>query len=195
MPNFNGATFGLVWLAALWPGGAAAQTRHTVVVTELGYLYRVNGPHGEAGAPQAHYLNGEAGFLLRRGARTSVGVTVFAGALVDYAFTLRVGLKGRVRRWLGSNASLEAGAGPILGRVTSGRFENEVASTGIGLTAHVALNLDDRLSMLAALETLGNESEPRPSLWVGARLGSRPALWAGGIAALGLGLAALLVGS
>jgi len=191
-------------LAVLLPAGARAQTCypgaplprcHAVVVTELGYLYRVNGPHGQAGAPQVHYLNGEVGYLVNRGARTAVGAALFAGALVDYDFTLRYGVKGRLRYWLGRDASLEAGAGPVVGRVTRGQLPDPSQHPRAGLTTHVALNLGDRLSLLAALETLRSSSDAGPSVWVGARLGSRPAAWAGGVAGVVLGLGAALFGS
>jgi len=163
------------------------------VVTELGYLHRVNAvPNAFGGSPQVHYLNSEAGYLLNQGQRTAVGLSAFVGALVDYDFTLRYGVKARGRYWLGPHTSLELGIGPVIGRFTEGSLPDQVQRTGVGLTSHLALNLGDRLILLTGLETLRDSDDPRPAWSVGARLGSRPAMWAGGLAGLVLGLGAVL---
>jgi hypothetical protein len=103
---------------------------------------------------------------------------VFAGALVDYAFSLRVGAKARVRRWLGSGTALDLSAGPVIG-------------PSLGFTSHVGLSLEDRLVLLAGLDVMRDPGAPVAVWSVGARLGSRPALWSGGLAALLLGAAAI----
>lgn len=174
-------------------GGARAPACRGLVVTELGYLYRLNGAPGlDGGAPQRHYLVGEVGYLRNGAGRVALGGTLVAGALVDYAFSLRYGVAGRVRYWLGPHTSIEGGAGPIFGRVVRGSLPDQVERTEMGLMARVALNANDRVGLLAGVETLRNTTDHAPSWWIGARFGSRPAAWAGGIAAVVLGLGAVL---
>ena len=44
--------------------------------------------------------------MFNRSPRLALGGTVFMGALVDYAFELRPGAKGRARYWLGDRTAL-----------------------------------------------------------------------------------------
>ena len=80
------------------------------MITEAGCSVRL--PTGPPLA-QRHYVNGEIGRMTNRPGGTAVGVALFAGALVDYDFQLRVGITPRYRRWLGPRSSVEVSAGPI----------------------------------------------------------------------------------
>ena len=180
---------------ALLPAPAEAQTCmrgrpaplcRSFAVTELGYSYRLGlGASPDAGEQQDHYLNGDFGWMWNRSPRTAIGGTLFAGALVDFAFSMRVGAKARVRRWLGEGVGLDLSAGPVVGSASPS------SGTVLGLTSHVGLTLEDRLVLLAGLDVLPDPTGPDAVWSVGARLGSRPALWGGGLAMVLLGAAAI----
>jgi hypothetical protein len=148
-------------------------------VTSLGYSTRLNGGPGA----QQHYLSGDVGMMTNQSERTAVGATLLAGALVDYDFQLRFGVKPRLRRWLGRRTSVELGAGPL---ITTG------TGTRIGLTSDLALNLADQLSLVTQWELLGNPNAPDLGWYLGARLGAKPAVWSGLIVGALLGIGAAL---
>ncbi len=161
---------------------------------ELGYAHRLGAaPTATGGSPQVHYLNGELGWMFSRSPRLSVGGTFFAGALVDYDFELRPGLKARARHWLGDRTAVDIGAGVMLGRVPVDRTSWSPTERRPGATAHLGISLDDALHLTVLAEYLPNPVDRDLVGYVGARLGSRPALWSGLIVGslLGLGAAAL----
>ena len=163
-------------------------------VLELGYGHRVGGaPTATGGSPQVHYLNGELGWMFNRSPRMAVGGTLFMGALVDYAFELRPGLKGRARYWLGDRTAVDVGAGVILGRVPVDRFIGSHTERRLGASAHLGLSLRDALHLSVQTEYLPNPVDRDLVGYVGARLGSKPAMWSAIIVGplLGLGAVAL----
>jgi hypothetical protein len=184
-------------------GSGAAQTCftgrplpkcHDFTLLELGYAHRLGGgPLLTGGSPQVHYLNGELGWMVNRSPRLAVGGSLYLGALVDYAFELRPGLKGRVRYWLGERTALDAGVGPILGRSPGDLSLSGAQRRRLGGTAHLGLSLHDALHLTLQAEYLPNPVDRDLVGYVGARLGSKPALWSGLIAGslLGLGAAAM----
>lgn len=159
-------------------------------VLELGYAHRLDG--GTAGGnPQVHYLNGELGWMFNRSPRLAVGGTLFMGALVDYAFELRPGLKGRGRYWLGRRTALDVGAGVILGRAPVDRSVYSRWERRPGAAAHLGLSLHDALHLTFQTEYLPNPVDRDLVGYVGARLGSKPAMWSAIIIGPLLGLGAV----
>jgi len=161
-------------------------------VLELGYAHRLGGgPTLTGGSPQVHYLSGELGWMVNRSPRLALGGSLFVGALVDYAFELRPGLKGRARYWLGPRTALDAGAGVILGRIPTSRTMGTEARR-LGGAAHLGLSLHDALLLTVQAEYLANPVDRDLVGYVGARLGSKPALWSGLIAGSLLGVGAAI---
>ena len=161
---------------------------------ELGYAHRLGAPRTATGASlQVHYLNGEVGWMFSRSPRLSVGGAFFAGALVDYDFELRPGLKARARRWLGDRTALDLGAGVMVGRVPVDTAVFTMTERRPGATAHLGLSLDDVVHLTVMAEYLPNPVDRDLVGYLGARLGSKPALRSGLIvgALLGLGAAAM----
>ena len=161
---------------------------------ELGYAHRLGAaPTATGGSPQVHYLNGELGWMFNRSPRLSIGGTLFAGGLVDYDFELRPGLKARARYWLGDRTALDVGAGLVLGRVPVESALWIRTERRAGATAHLGLSLNEALHLTALAEYLPNPVERDFVGYVGARLGSKPALWSALIVGplLGLGAAAM----
>jgi len=162
-------------------------------VLELGYAHRLGGgPTLTGGSPQVHYLNGELGWMVNRSPRLAVGGSLLMGALVDYAFELRPGVKARARYWLGPRTALDAGAGMILGRVPTDRTMVAEARR-LGGAGHLALSLHDALLLTVQAEYLSNPVDRDLVGYLGARLGSRPALWSGLIVGSLLGLGAAVM--
>jgi hypothetical protein len=147
-------------------------------VTEIGYAHRLDKtPLRTGGEPQVHYLNGEVGWMFNRSPRLALGGTFFAGALVDYAFEFRPGLKARARYWISPHTGLDLGAGVILGRVPAGPSIFSPEERRLGGNAHVGLSYRDAALLLAQLEYLPNPIDRDWTSYLGARLGSKPAAW------------------
>jgi hypothetical protein len=162
------------------------------VLFEIGYSHRVNADTlAGGGSPQVHYLSGEVGWLHNVSTRVAVGGSFFSGALVDYAFQYRPGLKLRARYWLNAAQSLDVGAGPFLGRAQSASFDTDY--TNVGVTSHVAFTVSPAFMVLAQLEVLSNPVDRRTSWYLGARLGDKPAAFTSAAAAVVLGGACALM--
>lgn len=143
----------------------------------------------------AGHLNWEIGVLVNRGAADAVGATVLVGGDPN---GLRLGVKGRYRRWMGRHAALDLGAGVLAARraapfegADADRPGNRHVVVG-GLTGDAALGLTDWASLSVRGDLLldGNGS-PAHGVYGGLRLGTRPAAVAT-VAPVVLGLAALL---
>jgi hypothetical protein len=161
-------------------------------ILELGYAHRLDGgPTATGATPQVHYLNGELGWAFNRSPRLALGGALFAGALVDYAFELRPGLKARARYWLGARTGLDVGAGMVLGRVPADRASGSPEERKLGGVAHVGLSLHDALHLTLQTEYVPNPVDRDLVGYIGARLGSKPALWSAIIVGPLLGLGAI----
>lgn len=148
------------------------------LVTEIGYTYRVTGAmYGTE--PQRHYLNGEIGYLRNTSPRLAIGGSLFGGALVDYAFEFRPGLKARLRYWAAPGIALDLGAGPVLGRVASSPPLQGFGTRGqLGVTSHASLSAEDLFILVAMAEYLPSPADHDVSFYLGARLGSRVGIFA-----------------
>jgi hypothetical protein len=185
-----------------WVGSAEAQSCfpgralpgcRSFPVTEIGYAHRLSSaPLATGGLPQVHYLNGEIGWMFNRSPRLALGGTLFMGALVDYAFELRPGVKGRARYWLGQHTGLDLGAGVILGKVPAASEIGSGEARHLGANAHLGLSLDDALVLTAQLEYLPNPIDHSLNGYLGARIGSKPAAWTSLIVGPLMGLAAIV---
>jgi hypothetical protein len=102
---------------------------------------------------------------------------------VDYAFEFRPGLKARGRYWLGQHVALDAGAGVILGRVPVDSTTGSLQHRRLGGAGHLGLSLYDALHLTLQAEYLPNPVDRDLVGYLGARLGSKPALWSAFIVA------------
>jgi len=98
----------------------------TFLVTEFGYLYRIN--HGyfkEHHSPSV--FNSEAGWMRNTGGRTSLGATAFLSFTTDAKY---FGFKARYRRWIGEDVAIDVAPGIGLSRhrdnVSSQGFEGHI---------------------------------------------------------------------
>jgi hypothetical protein len=162
-------------------------------ITEIGYAHRLDkAPSATGGDPQVHYLNGEVGWMFNRSPRLAIGGTAFAGALVDYAFEFRPGVKGRVRYWIDPRTGFDLGAGAVLGRTPVSRTPNSAEEHRLGGAGHVGLSFHDAALLLLEVEYLPNPVDRDFAGYVGARFGSKPAMWTAVIIGPALGVLALL---
>lgn len=166
------------------------------VLTEVGYYARAGGSTetysqsltGADGQPVTYsytqddmssQLTWEVGMMANRGPRAALGATLLLG-FGDGGGD--VGLKGRYRRWLGSDgAALDVGGGVMRG-TTNGRSGS---ITGTGLTGDVALNAADYGAIVVRMDLLRAQGRTTSGVYGGVRLGSRPALVGTGVMAVG----------
>jgi len=162
-------------------------------VTEIGYSHRLdNTTLSTGGSPQVHYFNAEVGWMFNRSSRLALGGALYAGALVDYDFQLRPGIKGRARYWLGDQTALDFGAGLMRGR-TPVIGEIDVSQKHkIGGTGHLGISFHDAALLIAQFEYLPNPVDRDLTAYLGARFGSKPAAWTSLIVGPLLGLGALI---
>lgn len=144
----------------------------------------------------AGHLNWELGVMVNRGPAHAVGATVLVGGDPN---GLRVGVKGRYRRWIGRHAALDLGAG-VLGARRAAPFEGADAREPgnrhvvvAGLTGDAALGLTDWASLSVRADLVADaDGALAHGVYGGLRLGTRPAATAT-VAPFIVGLAALLL--
>jgi len=164
------------------------------LITEVGISYRLNGGSAVSPGdsvffnPQRIYINGDIGLMWNRDGGWALGGSLYGAALVDYAFTVRLGAKARIRKWLTDAVALDLGAGPIVGSVPVG---NWAYRTGVGFTTSAELVLGDRVSLINIIEFMPDEHGTDTAWYVGGRLGSWPGAIASGVAAVLLGIGAV----
>jgi len=158
------------------------------MVTEVGVSYRLNGTgDGMGWEPQRIYINSDVGIMWNQRGNWALGGTLYGGALVDYAFTVRLGVKARLRRWLSDGVALDLGAGPLVGSVSQGKGDY---GTGVGVTTSVELVFTDRVSFINTVEFMPDHGSDT-AWYLGGRLGSWPGAIASGIGAVLLGIGAV----
>jgi hypothetical protein len=162
-------------------------------ITEIGYAHRLDKtPFATGGEPQVHYFNAEVGWMFNRSPRLAIGGTVFAGALVDYAFEFRPGVRARVRYWIDPRTGVDLGAGLVVGRTPASGTFNSPDEHRLGGAGHVGLSFHDAAILILEVEYLRNPVDRDLAAYAGARIGSRPAMWTTLIVGPLLGLLALL---
>lgn len=144
---------------------------------------RIGFGYGNRGVTRKPHLTGhvnwEAGVMINRSPAHAVGATVLVGADAN---GLRLGAKGRYRRWMGREAALDLGAG-VLAAQQSAPFEGaDVNNPGNrhvwagGLTGDAALGLTDWASLSVRGDLLLDaQGSPSHGVYAGLRLGTRPA--------------------
>jgi hypothetical protein len=162
------------------------------MVTEMGVSYRLNRYSSSARPrsteePQRIYLNSDVGIMWNHGASWAVGGSLYGGALVDYAFTVRLGAKARIRKWLTEGMAIDLGAGPLVGSVPLGGGSYVM---GVGITTSAELVFTDRVSIINTVEWMPHNGGTDTAWYLGGRLGSWPGVIASGIAAVLMGIGA-----
>lgn len=167
-------------LAALAPAPAAAQGPpysrsgrpspecETFPVATLNY-YPGSRTTSEAEIPW-RLVEWELGWMTNRGPDHAVGASLALGT-GETGFHLAV--KGRYRRWLGSELALDADAGLLLAQHPPRAYPHETLA---GVTAGAALGLTDWISLGVQGRVLWGASDGQPvtGAEVGVRLGTLP---------------------
>jgi hypothetical protein len=149
--------------------GRPLPTCKTFWITESGLGTRVN--RGPGGASADLFATLEIGRMSNRSDRTALGATVLVGVgdQISSSTDVMLGFKPRYRHWLGPTTSLELSPG-VFYSVVAGR---------VGLTAHAAINLADRVALtgqvLAARSAISGLTTRTDVGWyIGGKLGAWP---------------------
>lgn len=173
--------------AFCWAGRPAESCRAFLVaegnayVLAAGSTYRRYG-YGHDEVTRERHLVGhvgwELGAMTNVGPRDAVGATLLVGGDAN---GVRVGLKGRYRRWMGRRAAMDVGAGVLHARraepfpQAERRGNHAVAVTG--LTGDVAVGLTDWASVSVRGDLLWDaDGRPATGVYGGLKLGTRPAI-------------------
>src|SRR5687767_6650484 len=151
----------------------------TFWLTELGYYHRAMGTGfiqefetASFDRPDLgnHYTL-DIGFMSNRGPRTAIGGTVHLGA---DGSGVRIGLKGRHRRWIAGKGVMDVSAGVLRAGIRAPYPElNEAA---YGLTGDVALGWRDWAALTVRADVLRGDGRTVSALYGGVRFGSYPAI-------------------
>lgn len=142
----------------------------------------------------AGHVSWELGAMVNRGPADAVGATVLAGADAN---GLRLGLKGRYRRWMAHGAALDLGAG-VLGAHRAEPFPDASLRGNrhvfaAGLTGDAALGLTEWVGVSVRGDLLYDpHGPPVTAVYGGLTLGTRPTV-AATVAPILLGIAAVLL--
>jgi hypothetical protein len=164
-------------------------------IVESGIAARLNRHSDGFGGGSTDILASlEFGFMRNRSPTTALGGTAFLGAADQITGNTGVllGLKPRLRRWLGRTLSVDLAPGGFY--VLSG----DANANTIGLTGHGGLNLGDWAALSAQVLVGKSPSHPSGStelgLYLGGKLGSYPGAASGVAVPLAILLFSLLGG-
>jgi hypothetical protein len=160
-------------------------------LTEVGYYKRAFGAGvfpasplpGENRRDLASHGSWEVGLMSNRSPRTAVGGTVLVGI---GGSTLRLGLKGRYRRWIPERKFVEVSAGAL--RVATSTPYSQGRSTGFGITGDVSVGWRDWIAATARADAVHGSGHTAGAVFGGVRLGSYPAIVATAAVAAFIGL-------
>jgi hypothetical protein len=151
----------------------------TFWLTEFGYYHRALGTGFIQDFETAsfdrpdldnHYA-WDIGFMSNRSPLTAIGGTVHLGA---DGSGVRIGLKGRHRRWIAGNGVMDVSAGVLRAGIRAPYPElNEAA---YGVTGDVALGWRDWAALTVRADVLRGDGRTVSALYGGVRLGSYPAI-------------------
>ena len=136
------------------------------------------------GGEGMHYGFGEFGYMRNRSDPWALGGTVMVGVRGSGSSELRTGAAVRARRWLPSGNSLDLSSGPLVASADG--------LTRLGGAAEVMYNIHDRAHLTARWEYVKMPGKNDSSVYLGAGLGSKPALIVGGIVGVVFGGLALV---
>lgn len=124
------------------------------------------------------YITWEVGHMVNVSPRFALGGTILTAFDTE---DVRVGIKARVRRWLGPRMSVELSPGVIL-------YDHRYLSEPPGWTVHVGLNYGDWIALTGQVEKVKGLEAGR---YVGFKVGSYPALVGFGLSAIGAAIGIL----
>ena len=168
----------------------------TFWVTEVGYYKRAFGNGvfpasplpGERRPDLDSHGSWEVGLMSNRSPRTAVGGTVLVGI---GGSTLRLGLKGRYRRWIPERKFVEVSAGAL--RVATNTPYSQGRITGFGITGDVSVGWRDWVALTARADAVRGSGHAASAVYGGVRLGSYPAIVATAAVAAYIGLVLVLL--
>lgn len=117
-----------------------------------------------------HY-SWDIGVMWNRGPRTALGGTLHLGG---GGSEVRIGLKGRHRRWIAGKGVMDVSAGVL--RATVRAPHPTLSAPGYGLTGDIALGWRDWAALTARADVLRGDGRTVSALYGGIRLGSYPAI-------------------
>ncbi len=135
------------------------------LVTEAHVRYRLSGT--EPGV----YPTAELGWMVNGRGKHSYGFSVFGGQEITWE-TTRAGLKGRYRRWLGKDMSLDLSAGLVFTSAGDGFLRAGQAGVTIGGGVNFGV-----LAVTAQFDYIPAEARTwrgGPAIYLGGALGSKP---------------------
>jgi hypothetical protein len=162
------------------------------LITEFGYSYKIPSSSKWQSTPR-HYVTSELGYIYNLNAKYGLGFTHFTGLGDDYS--LRGGLKLRLRKWLNPKTSFDLSGGAILWDIEDSDFK---PSTFIG---SASLNFSQWQAVNVMVEVSGTKpydysyfngvDSPRRnvSVYLGYKLSSKPGLVMHGITLASIGVA------
>jgi hypothetical protein len=146
--------------------------------TEFGLAYEIGAEGGEW-----PYWTSEIGLAWNLDERNALGVTHLAGLSMSGAEEIRLGIKARYRRWLGSTVGLDVSAGTLYYRGdASGWFPDFIGYVGLSVRDYVGLGTQ--------VEALSGY-QGGVTWYPGLRVGSKPGLIAHALAAVAAVVAAI----
>lgn len=123
---------------------------NSFLITEFGYSYRLGRNSGDPynSSRDNFYFTWDLGWMTNLSKSYALGATFYAGADQDGA---RLGIKPRLRRWLGRDLSLDVSPGILLYRL-GGNYDKYP-----GFTGHVGLNYADWITLIGQVEVIPYE--------------------------------------
>ncbi len=184
-PSLRAQTDTLVIRPRLCFRGEPAPRCDRFVITEMGYYKPVTTSQATLVLPSGQVLRYphidpqltvNVGAMVNRGSHSAVGGTVLFGFGGGGA---QLGVLGRYRRWLTADGfAVDVAAGLVQGELIDA--ERYLASRGkaMGVTGELALNAGDYGAVVLRLDMLRRQNRENSALYLGARLGSKPAVGA-----------------
>lgn len=118
-----------------------------------------------------HHYSWEIGVMSNRSPRTAIGGTLHLGA---DGSGVRVGLKGRHRRWIAGKGVMDASAGVLRAAVRAPH--PTLTAPGYGVTGDVAIGWRDWAAITVRGDVLRGDGRTVSALYGGVRVGSYPAI-------------------
>jgi len=161
--------------------GRAPEVR-TFLISEIGYMYRLDSdPRNIYGNSIHHFFESHFGLMRNVGANYALGMTNLCS--LDNDGEVRLGLNGRVRRWVGKNNSIDISAGAIF-------YDSDSAFESPQFRSDLCFNIRDLVILSVgygiASYTVGEwrwetqeyiiHSGTDHAIYTGIRVGSKPGL-------------------
>ena len=156
----------------------------TFLLTEAGQYWRMTGTeftrqldaHTFSLPDLEGHLSWELGLMSNRSPHNALGGTVLIGVGGNGG---RLAVKGRYRRWLGEQGTLDLSVGALrASHRPSGDRQYATSEFAHGITGNVALGWKDWAALTVRADALSSGDRTISGVYGGVRLGSQPAILA-----------------